>query len=411
MTVGIVGAGVAGLRAAQLLERAGVEIALFDARRRIGGRLMTCELPDGTRYEAGGEWIDADQRRTLAWLEELGARVDSPHQWPGLVWYEDELCPENVLWPDAQQAEQRLYAIVKSDEFAEGHLSDLLDTIAGTPRARWWLEARIRSDEGEDTNRIGRRSWTRAQSVYADREAGAMSAHRVEGGWSEALRSALKSLRANPELDLQLKAVEDLGVQVRLEFFGHERLFDRTLLTLPPTVLKEIRFEPESPRQWGAIQISGMARAIKVAMFFRRPFWKDRNQSGRLMAPLPFQQVWDGTMGSTPVLNAYICGDEAEKVLASANPYRLLIQALCQVWPEAAAHYIDGCIHDWVNDTFALGAFSYLSAEAALDMPVRLGAAHGRVHFAGEHTAIEWTGFIEGALESAERAVKEILDA
>ena len=61
MTVGVVGMGIAGLRAAMLLEASGIDVKLFEVRDRIGGRLRTwTDGTDGTVYEAGGEWIDSD---------------------------------------------------------------------------------------------------------------------------------------------------------------------------------------------------------------------------------------------------------------------------------------------------------------------------------------------------------------
>jgi len=72
MKVAVIGAGFAGLRAAQLLERNGISTAVYEARPRVGGRVHTVDHGDGVRYEAGGEWIDSDHHRVLGLTREVG---------------------------------------------------------------------------------------------------------------------------------------------------------------------------------------------------------------------------------------------------------------------------------------------------------------------------------------------------
>ena len=75
MKVAVIGLGAAGLRAAMLLERAGATVSLFEARKRIGGRIHTIRKGK-TVYDAGGEWLDADHYRTIGKIETSpGART------------------------------------------------------------------------------------------------------------------------------------------------------------------------------------------------------------------------------------------------------------------------------------------------------------------------------------------------
>ena len=71
----MIGLGAAGLRAAMLLENAGATVSLFEARKRIGGRIHTIRKGK-TVYDAGGEWLDADHYRALNLLQELGIEPD-----------------------------------------------------------------------------------------------------------------------------------------------------------------------------------------------------------------------------------------------------------------------------------------------------------------------------------------------
>ena len=53
----IVGAGYAGLTAARRLAQAGKSVVVLDARDRVGGRIWTFQLPDGTPIDRGGGWL------------------------------------------------------------------------------------------------------------------------------------------------------------------------------------------------------------------------------------------------------------------------------------------------------------------------------------------------------------------
>jgi len=70
--IAVVGAGFAGLTAALRLNQAGHEVAVFEARDRVGGRVHSVTLANGEMAELGGEWISADQIFVTGLAEELG---------------------------------------------------------------------------------------------------------------------------------------------------------------------------------------------------------------------------------------------------------------------------------------------------------------------------------------------------
>ena len=150
-----------------------------------------------------------------------------------------------------------------------------------------------------------------------------------------------------------------------------------------------------------------MSRAIKIVWRFSQAWWRDRGFCGRLHCDGPLHQLWEGTRGSEPILTAYICGDRAVEWTRLGDPVSAGLYEIAQMFPEAPAFFVHGEIHDWINDPYSLGAFSHHAPGFALDHAGNIGTAEGRIHFAGEHTAT-WVGFIEGALESAERVAAEI---
>ena len=72
--IAIVGAGFAGLTAALDLQDLGYAVTVLEARERVGGRVLSRKLPNGTVVEMGGEWITANDKN----MRNMAARLQVP---------------------------------------------------------------------------------------------------------------------------------------------------------------------------------------------------------------------------------------------------------------------------------------------------------------------------------------------
>jgi monoamine oxidase len=401
MKVAVVGAGIAGLHAAIALKERGCEVTVFEARDRAGGRLKTLG-----GYEAGGEWIDADHRRCLQSLREYCievARIEGEYR----VFRNGQVShgPDRDMIA-SKKAVDLAAARLTSDpdpSFDEVTLADFVAEHASDP---WWPTVYYRSDEGDDLDRIGLLGWLRGFRHYLTRGKHDASAFRVVGGMTEWVDRLSCSLAGRLRLRHVLPAVIRSGDQVWLDFGSEALAFDRVLLTLPPRCVEQVSFDPElSPEKRAAIAGCRMSRAIKIALIYQRPWWEDVDWSGLLFVDSDLQQVWPALEG--PVLCAYICGEAAERFLARPDPVRDAGDEVERLVPGGRALLRAATVHDWLGDPFSRGAFSHLAPGYVLGPMKHIATPEGRIHFAGEHTA-EWNGFIEGAIESAERAVEEI---
>lgn len=418
--------GPAGLYAARCLEERGVEVALFEARDRVGGKLLTISGPNGLCYDAGGEWIDADHTRILALAAELGMVALQTPRWPGLICYRGETCHEDDIWPDALEDEVRFESAarqlvesmdpipwknVELADFDERTLDDFIREMAHSERGRWWLTAKYRSDEAEDPSRIGLLGWLVGYRNYIAREPDAASAYRIGGGMGTLFEALAATLKTSIHTEQSVQRIIQMGDRAVLQFGDGEATVDRVILALPPPALERIVFDPPlCPQTRCAIEACGMSRGIKICLEFDRHFWHDEDWNGSLICDMPIQQCWDGTKGERPVLNFYIGGEETQFWINHPKPAAEALRQLAEIFPSAADHFVEGLLFDWVGDTFARGAFSHLAPGYVMKHMQHISKPNGLIHFAGEHTAM-WVGFIEGALESGERAAAEVIDA
>ncbi len=418
--------GAAGIRAALLLEKAGVEVRLFEARDRVAGRLCTVTDNQGVAYDAGGEWVDADHYRTLDLARSLGVEPDPTPRWPGIVCFEGKTCKEDDLWNDALEDELRLQSAatelcrnIDSTPWDTPELSALDDVTladfirenATSDRGRWWLMAKYRSDEGDDPERIGLLGWLMGFKNYIGRDDDAASAFRLSGGMGRLFELASNKIKTPIQLEKALQRIVHDGRKVILQFEQGETTVDRLLLTMPPPALERIVFDPALPKEKRcAIEACEMSRIIKICMQFDSPWWEERQWSGSLICDMPVQQIWEGTKGTVPILNCYICGKDADYFLHNKQAVQAAISQLTELMPEASQHFVRGVMYDWVGDSFAYGAFPHMAPGFVMNHLQHISRPYDRIHFAGDYTA-NWFGFIEGALESAERAVLEIINA
>lgn len=421
MRIGVVGAGIAGLQTARLLQRLGHEVTVFEARDRVGGRLWTKSSDPGF-FEAGGEWIDADHHRILRLLQDFGQEPTHSSLYPGWLVMNGDVRPENDPSPaataDAEHVHeaavdmcQRMPAEPWLDPqwaaMDQQTLGDWLDLQCTSPEGRRYVEAVQRSDEGEDTHRVSLLGWLINYRSYIQREGGEMSLYRFPKGAGALCESIAAELSIPVQAGRVLRSVEAKEEGIALWFEGEVDLFDRVVIALPPKPALRIEWPEDFPEEklqaWEAI---GMARTIKVCLTFKSRFWEG-TWPGRLLCDLPCQQVWDGGRDQAAILNCYIAGDRAASIVSSSDPVQTVVRALSEILPGVKDQFVKGELIDWLGDPFSGGAFPSLRPGSTLAAWPHLRTSWDRIHFAGDHTA-DWFGFIEGALESAERVTQEI---
>jgi monoamine oxidase len=406
-----------------LLERAGFQVQLFEARDRVGGRLHTVDEGGGVVYEAGGEWIDSDHYRCLELLREFDLEPIRPRPWPRRLMHKGSVSTEAHIWNDALEDDLRVEAAARElcrdlssppwrncnkAALDARNLADFLNEHTQTERGLWYVTAKLRSDEGEDPDRIGLLGWLAGYMHYLERDGDVMSAYRVPGGFGGLCNRMLGRLRAAPRLGSPLTRVRQDPLGITLMFENGQARVDRLILTLPPTALEQVVFDPALPvNKRCAIEACRMGRTIKLMWEFESPWWEGEEWGGSMLCDGPLQQTWVEAC-EAPVMCAYVAGDRAMEWARMGDPVKAGVYELSKLHKNAPKEFKRGWAHLWPCDPYAGGGFSHLAPKYVLEHMEHIAPPVARIHFAGEHTGL-WTGFIEGALESAERVTQEIL--
>jgi polyamine oxidase len=426
----VVGAGIAGMTAANALTRAGVDCLVLEARDRIGGRLRTADL-GGSPVDLGGSWIhmpDGNPMRAFARLAGVPcASADPVPEVAGFDHYENrrltaaesaellglylEELPAAVaglateLGPDAsmaaaieafvtarvrggdpgwaRRARQLLYGCVEADSAGR----------AGDQSLRWmWEELEYGGDYFGDAPRGGYRSLVDAMASGVDVRLG----------------RAVSEVAAGPD-----------GVRV-VTTDGAVEEASHALVAVPLGVLKQgrPRFSPGlSADRRAAIARLGFGRFEKVALRFAEPFWREAGFPHLMVFPREPGEwmVWavgQDAFGGGPVLLFFVFHSAAER-LAGAGPdapVRWALGMLAETIGHPCPEPVEVAVTSWASDPWSGGSYTHIPPEASPADADLLGTpAGGRLLFAGEHTQSARLAYADGALTSGIREAKRLL--
>ena len=424
----VIGAGLAGIAAAQRLSQGGRRVALVDARSLFGGRVWTRRDP-APEYplEMGPEWFNASgpiqqllAARKLPMPESSGSLLRR---------VQGEL--RNIFDPDEDWLElrARLSALTGPDR----SLASALNACCDEPRfaeAAASLRNYVAGFHGADPAQLSLH-WLR--QVEANQPAGAAEL-RAPGGLDQMVNAFLEQVGASCTvyLDTTVTGVRwrDGDVQVECTSGGKRGTLsaDAAVITLPLAVLRlppgagGVRFSPALTSKRPAFAQLATGPAVKVLMVFDAPFWKELPQLDDVLFVQDLSQSlptwWTADPVDAPVLAGWAAGTQVARV-GSLHPDKLqrtALRSLSHVLGLPLDHVSKRLRswhwHNWQHDPLARGAYSWVRA-GGVDAHTLLAAPLQRtLYFAGEATCGEgFNATMDGAVQSGQRAAQELLSS
>lgn len=428
----IIGAGAAGLAAARSLTKQHVDVTVLEARDRIGGRIHTLH-DDSLTIELGAEFIHGKHPALMEILDAASLPVSDVTQ---RHWFIDEgrISTSHEFW-------NKLTALMDlmDDKKPDQTFQSFLNNIPDTPEVKRAKEAATLFVEGfhaAESQRIGVHGLVKANEAE-DSIDGEHDSRVVDG--YERLMQVMheEAVKAGCAFHLNTVVSEvdwgKNGVEVVCE--DNQRFSaECVIVTLPLGVLQHgsITFNPELPeRTQDAIANLAMGHVVRVTLRFRERFWErlklptkehlELPELGFIHCPdAPLPTWWTLSPIHAPILVGWTGGANAIKIRnALTSNYNegvleIGLNSLRQIFGVSASGLRDQLVsyhaHDWTGDPFSRGAYSYLPvnglpAQETLSQPI-----DGVLFFAGEATSAGHVGTVHGAIDSGQRAARQILE-
>lgn len=444
----VVGAGLAGCMAARTLQRAGVKVALLEARDRVGGRTWTRQLGEGM-FDVGGQWTGPSQKRMAALIQELGLSTQPTFsEGKKILVLDDRLSTYSGTIPrinpfkliltqisiwrlEALRKQVRIDAPWESPRAAEFDgqtVQSWMDRHIGNRDVMAMMNAAGRVIFGSDASELSLLHFL----FYLNSSGGLMKLIETHGGNQDQfvvggvqqLCIRMAEEIAQVVLNAPVRRVEWMHStggstepsQVTLFTDAGEWRARRVIFAVPPALLERILWSPAMPTlRAGLTQRCSMGATAKCFALYKRPFWRDKGLSGESVNTRgPVNVTFDNVSGSQPCLLTFITGAPArgwaDKPLETRRA--LVLNTLARYFGDEAlspTHYEEV---DWSSQPWSDGAPIGIFPTGTLSIHgSTLRAPLGPLHWAGTETARESTGFMEGALESGVRAADEVLRA
>jgi monoamine oxidase len=394
----VIGAGFGGLAAALDLHDAGASVTVLEARDRVGGRVHSVRLDNGEIAELGAEWIFSDDEVLLAMADRLGLVA----------------CEAGVDYLRREPRGEAAVSIAELDAFleaadehlasmdpAERSMGEALDLVPGDDRARAVAGARLTGTFASDLSLVAWRPGWHAGKLAADPDV-----YRRMADGNRSIADAAAAVLPDVRLGRLATGVRERGDGVEVDA-GETIRADAAVVAVPVPMVTELAFDPPLPAdQREAFEGLPMGVASKLAA----PLEGDPERCAIQCADLPFWfWVADRCEGTCRVVTSFAGSGIPQGPLdtGTGDP-RAWVRRIEGLAPELRPSG-PAVMKVWAGDPLARGAYSAWDGDS-LRRRHLFERMLGSVAFAGEHTAGEHSGTMEGALRSGRRAAAQVLE-
>ncbi|MFP1603169.1 flavin monoamine oxidase family protein [Microbacterium sp. 2216-1] len=439
----IVGAGAAGLTAANELRKAGLSVAVLEARDRVGGRLWT-DVIDGAMLEIGGQWVSPDQDALIETIDELGLETYSRYREGDSVY----IGPDGTV----SRFTGEMFPVAPETERVIDEITERLDRMVAEidPDSPWehpnaaewdavtwdaWLRSQTDDDEavrnlafatGSAMLTKPTHTFSLLQSLLMAASAGSYSNlvdadfildKRVVGGLQQVPLLLAERLADDVLLNQPVRSLEwgDAGVTATTDDTTVRARF--AILAHAPVLYDRISFVPALPRRQHQLhQHLSMGFVIKVHAVYDRPFWREQGLSGTAFSPYELShEAYDNTNHGDErgTLVGFVSDQNADDLftLSAEERKERILESLSHYYGPEAKNPVVYYESDWGSEEWTRGAYA-----ASFDM----GGLHrygsdlrtpvGPIHFACSDMAGAGYQHVDGAIRMGRLAATRIIE-
>jgi polyamine oxidase len=428
----VVGAGFAGLSAANALRNAGVEAVVLEGRDRLGGRTWTRDV-GGVPVDLGASWIHTPVGNPMSrFADQAGVgRVPVPvtnnllateSAWDserGIWLPRAELVPSFIGTAIFENALPELRAALgPSATLEEAIVQHLLERNLDAPLDRY-VDFAIRLIAGAESSLPADEISLQWYFGYGTLYGGSEDGDFPIGGYRTLVEAMAQGLDVRLGETVTGVAYDSGGVEVTTEHAIHNG--SHVIVSVPLGVLKagDVAFSPSLPAgKLLAIDRLGFGYFEKVALRFDDAFWRASGErtdflyaSARTRLEFPLYVDLTNVVGA-PALVMLTSGEFAKSLTGVPAAVRIarVMEILREIHGPQVPDPLEAFATDWAGDPFTRGAYSYPSpGSSPFDFDVLAEPVDGRLLFAGEATTQARNGYADGAMMTGIREAKRLL--
>ena len=439
----VIGSGLSGLHAALLLQEQGAKVTVLEGRDRVGGRIFTLDDVPG-HPEGGGNGIGAGYARVIDRAQRhdvslipvrertegterssiitLGGETVLPKNWESSALNPFPAEKKSVLpwayqWPVIMAANPLTAADLWTDpQFAQWDIS-LAELLArnGADNATIQLALGTGMLYGTSAYDFSALAMFHTLNWGNQQVAIGKEAYAIEGGNQRLPEAMAAALAIEPYVGQGVTSIEDTGTGTLVRTAsGQQFTAPNVIVTVPFSALKNVHFDPPLPAlQDEAIASMGYTKAFQAHFVPERAYWEEDGLPPDLWTDGPagkFAALRYGDDDAPTTFLAFVNGAHGARLdrMEPDKATQTILDYLAMVRPATKGALRPVKTLSWQNDPFAGGLYSSWKPGHVTRFAGIIGQPHGRISFAGEHTAMLNRG-MEGAMESGERAALEIL--
>ncbi|WP_206662904.1 flavin monoamine oxidase family protein [Anaerobacillus alkaliphilus] len=428
----IIGAGLAGLAAALELQKRNISFVVLEASERPGGRVYSLQTKDRITIDLGAQWIEKEHVRMKKLLSQFGLKTVSTYKEGNSIYKFRDRVTKGKLPPlsasgylDFLQFTVKLNKVSKALDSLEPWESEHAKDLDKITMEQFLLDHTYTASAGsvykyllEEMICCNLHEVSALDLLWCVKTAGSVNKFRnsediwIKDGVGMLVNKIAKRIedRIYYRQPVTRITYEEGGASVKTMNGGCWK-GKRVIVAIPPNLQAKIHYQPPLPFvRAQLLERSGLPSVIKAVIIYKKPFWREKGLSGIINSDTgPINETADSSPkdGRRGVLTVLITGDSAR---AEVNANEILAELVPFLGNEALEP-LEVYLHNWSEQEWTRGGYGVHFAPGVL-------TSYGKalidpvacIHWAGTETATEWRLFMEGAVQSGERAAFEVIE-